>query len=99
MCLSVELLAAQTASVHRRKVAAWNKASFVVGWPSDYRMDAFGNVMRWGDYGDRSSAYGWEIDHIVPVALGGGDGPENLRALHWRNNASLGGILGARLGG
>ena len=34
-------------------------------------------------YGDTSSDYGWEIDHIKPVARGGTDNLNNLQALYW----------------
>lgn len=60
-------------------------------------MDAFGNIIRFSHYGDRTSAYGWEIDHIVPVAVGGSGDLTNLRPLHFRQNASFGGLLGGFL--
>lgn len=82
----------------QRKVAAWQKAFVVPGRdPALVRKDAFGWFIQWTDYGDRTSAWGWEIDHHHPTALGGFDGFSNLRALHWRNNASLGGLLSAAL--
>lgn len=78
----------------RRKVAAWNKARPVFGYdPGAVRMDDHGWVIAWPEYGNRDSDYGWEIDHIHPVALGGSDSLDNLRALHWRVNAGLGGLL------
>jgi hypothetical protein len=81
-----------------RKRAAWEKASAVLGYdPATVRRDAYGWHIIWADYGNRDSAYGWEIDHTMPTALGGGDGLSNLRALHWRNNAGLGGRLGATI--
>jgi hypothetical protein len=81
-------------SEHTRKVAAWNRATPVLGYdPTQVRRDDFGWYIVWNDYGKRDSNYGWEIDHHVPTVLGGSDGLSNLRALHWRNNASLGGIL------
>ncbi|AVQ04196.1 HNH endonuclease [Caulobacter segnis] len=58
-----------------------------------FRQDDFGNILAFDQFGKRSE-YGWEIDHIHPVALGGSDAPGNLRALHWRSNRSLGGLLG-----
>ena len=84
-------------SLDQRKRAAWEKASPVIGYdPTDFRRDAFSWWIRWSDYGNRDSDYGWEIDHTTPSVLGGGDALSNLRALHWRNNASLGGLLSGR---
>lgn len=51
--------------------------------------------MRYSAYGDRNSEWGWEEDHVVPATLGGSDQPFNLRPLHWRNSARLGGRLSA----
>ncbi|MCF8239512.1 MAG: HNH endonuclease [Saprospiraceae bacterium] len=44
--------------------------------------------MKFTDHGDRTSDYGWEIDHIRAVSNGGNDDLENLQPLHWRNNAA-----------
>lgn len=66
--------------------------------PAVWRQDDFGQLIRWSDYGDRNSAYGWEIDHRVPTGLGGSDLLSNKRPLHCSVNAGLGGLLGAALG-
>lgn len=80
-----------------RKLAAWNKAAPIVGYvASDWRQDCDGRVISWNEYGKHSS-YGWEIDHIVPVAIGGSDADFNLRARHWMGNSSAGGMLGGML--
>lgn len=74
---------------HVLKFAVWNKGRPIVGWESSvWRHDDFGNVIRWPDYGDRQSKYGWEIDHITPVSDNGADSLFNLRPLHWSANAS-----------
>lgn len=74
----------------------WTKGHIVPGLdPNEWRKDDFGNLIRYQDYGNRSSAYGWEIDHIVAAARGGHDGISNLRPLRCQTNASLGGLLGA----
>ena len=41
-------------------------------------------------YGDTKSEYGWEIDHIKPLAKGGGNEMENLQPLHWKVNKKKG---------
>lgn len=69
----------------------WNKGTTIEGYPPNmWRRDAYGNAIRYTDYGNRDSDYGWEMDHIVPASLGGSDDPSNLRPLHWRSNASRG---------
>lgn len=85
-----------------RKAAAWAKArpvgsSLNALLSGDFRIDDFGNLIRWRDYGDHMSKYGWEIDHAQPSILGGSDHHSNLRALHCSTNRSLGGALGNAL--
>jgi len=53
--------------------------------PALWRKDICGAWMKWSDYGNRDSKYGWEIDHIIP---NGGDDLSNLRPLQWENNCS-----------
>lgn len=84
----------------RRKALVWNNAEIVLGYDSsDVRRDELGNYIRYSDYGNRASAYGWEIDHRTPLALGGRDVDSNLRALSSRANATLGGLLARALKG
>jgi 5-methylcytosine-specific restriction endonuclease McrA len=79
-------------------LAVWVKGRRIPGLdPAVWRGDALGNLMRFADHGDRGSEYGWEKDHIIPIALGGSDHIDNLRPLHHRANASRGGILGGLL--
>ena len=65
-------------------------------WP-EWGMDEYGNIMRQSHHGDRSSPYGWEIDHTFPTSFGGPDIYANKRSLHWRANVGLGGIARALL--
>jgi hypothetical protein len=59
--------------------------------------DHEGFTMKRADYGDRNSPYGWELDHIIPKALGGADHDGNLRPRHCKGNASAGATLGNAL--
>jgi 5-methylcytosine-specific restriction endonuclease McrA len=66
--------------------AVWRKARVVAGNDPDvFRKDACGAWIRRQSYGE-TTEYGWEIDHIMPVALGGGDEFTNLQPLQWENN-------------
>lgn len=74
-----------------QKQIAWSKARIVPGRdPNIVRKDLCGAWIKWADYGDTSSEWGWEIDHIHPVARGGTNHPSNLQALHWQNNRAKG---------
>jgi len=66
-------------------LSVWNKTKF---FNDNYRLDECGALIKFEDYGQRNSIYGWEIDHITPKSKGGKDILSNYRALHWNNNAS-----------
>ena len=91
-------LASVLAGDDARKHAVWAKGRLVEGLdPYERREDDLGHRIRYSDYKNTTSAHGWQIDHIVPVAIGGADHIFNLRPLHRRANASRGGLLGAAL--
>ena len=82
------------------KKRIWNKGIEDEKYPSErVRKDACGAYMFYDDFGDRESLFGWEIDHIYPasklkertdVSPEEIDNIDNLRPLHWKNNASKG---------
>jgi 5-methylcytosine-specific restriction endonuclease McrA len=66
--------------------SVWDKAAIVPGFdPALYRKDACGAWIAWSEYGNQHNL-GWEIDHTIPVAMGGKDTIDNLQVLQWRNN-------------
>ena len=73
------------------KRAAWAKTSPVAGgqmnsW--EFRKDCLGNLVRYADFGNRQSPFGWELEYIVSARLGGSNDPSNLQALHWKATAA-----------
>ena len=81
------------------KRAAWSRTSPVGGHTNawEFRKDRLGNMVRWADYGNRKSPFGWELDFIEPRAAGGSTDPDNLQALHWRATAARSTSLPAAL--
>jgi hypothetical protein len=71
------------------KRAAWARTNPVSGQGSwEFRKDSLGNLVRYADFGNRHSPFGWELDYILSRALGGSTDPDNLQALHWKANAA-----------
>lgn len=70
----------------------WQKAERVSAGNDvkGFRKDVCGAWMLFTQHGNRNSKYGWEIDHIVPVALGGTSVLSNLQPLRWENNVEKG---------
>ena len=87
----------------QKKLTVWAKGAVIVQNgthfdPAVWRHDANGNPIKYSEYGNRNSQYGWEMDHYpIPASLGGSDDIFNLRPLHCIANASHGGLLGAAL--
>lgn len=76
------------------KHIVWKRAITIPKFPPHlWRRDICGFAIRYADFGDRDSMYGWEIDHILPVAMGGNDGLNNLQVLNWKNNTEKGDSL------
>lgn len=76
------------------RLTVWNKAlPILTKDPSEYRRDRDGREIRFSQWGNRQSEFGWEIHHVRPSAFGGSDRLYNLIPLHWRTNAKLGGQM------
>jgi hypothetical protein len=69
----------------------WAKGRIVPNYsPDTWRYDMCGKPMRRSEYGNIYSEHGWEVDHILPVARGGGDELSNLQPLQWQDNRRKG---------
>ena len=79
-------------------VHVWSLGHEIPNYDSNvWRRDDNGDVIKFSEYGNRDSEFGWEIDHIHPSALGGSDHLSNKRPLHCRRNTADGGALGNAL--
>lgn len=69
----------------------WQKAQPVHRLdPASVRQDCFGAWIYRHAFGDRASAYGWDLDYIVPPDCGGRGELDNLRPLQWQNSLMRG---------
>jgi len=74
------------------KRAAWGRTSPVSSanaWA--IRKDCLGNLIRYTDFGNRNSPFGWELDYM------GSNAPENLQALNWKAVAARSENIAPRL--
>ncbi|RLD26987.1 MAG: HNH endonuclease [Bacteroidetes bacterium] len=66
----------------------WQKGEVIPSLsPVAWRKDICGSLMKFYEYNNLDSDYGWEIDHIKPESNGGSDDIINLQPLNWKNNA------------
>lgn len=73
------------------KKLVWDRARQIDSVdPDTMRQDYAGAWIRFVDYGNRNSQYGWEIDHLKPLAQGGAEDPSNYLPLQWQNNVRKG---------
>ncbi len=67
--------------------AVWNSGIPVRGYDAtQWRRDRFGHIIRYADYGNDQSPFGWHVDHIIPSERDGYDGLSNLEPLYWKSN-------------
>ncbi|HQR89412.1 MAG: hypothetical protein B7Z44_15335 [Caulobacter sp. 12-67-6] len=77
-------------SILQTRFRAWETCIRIPGCDKAiWRQDAAGRVIRWTDFGDRFSRYGWEMRSCPSdTALGRALKRHKVEAIHWR------GVLG-----
>ena len=87
MAMLAERLDADADEVLR--LAVWKKGRIIGGFPPEqWRWDAYGYVIRYADYGNGSSRYGWQIDRFHDAIPSGGDPLAELRPLNCCSSAN-----------
>lgn len=68
-------------------MSVWDKWC-IIPWQDSMlvRMDRFWSIIKLQEYGNTSSVYWREIDHIIPVDRWWTDHLNNLEPLQWENN-------------
>lgn len=70
---------------------AWEKARVVDGFdPNFFRQDACGAWIQKEMFSQSGSMFGWGVDLIFPLSMGGSPVDDNIRALNYRNLVSKG---------
>lgn len=70
--------------------AVWDKLPLQPERPDgSSKKDVCGTWIQRSAHGT-TGTYGWEVDHIKPVAKGGTDDLNNLQALQWETNRKKG---------
>jgi len=65
------------------KLLVWEKGNIIPQCDPDvWRHDNFASVLKYSEYGNHESVYGWEMNRIKSDA---GDGIENLRPIYWKH--------------
>lgn len=77
-------------SILQARIRAWEACARIPGCDKAiWRQDAEGRVIRWPDFGDRFSHYGWEMREARRAGvLGRTLARRKMEAIHWR------GVLG-----
>lgn len=70
-------------NLSKYKDDVWNKDSPHF---QEFRLDIYDRWMKYSEYGNMKSEFGWHIDHILARQDGGVDSLMNFRALNWRSN-------------
>lgn len=77
-------------AILQSRIRAWEACARIPGCDKAiWRQDVAGRVMRWADFGDRFSRYGWEMRTCPSdTVLGRALKRHKVEAIHWR------GVLG-----